>query len=126
LRRTELKIEIPAHNLYLVLHSHKHGVSYHFFALPAGDLVCTKNFEPFLEDFDPDMEGVDVIGPITIDDVKFLDLNNNEEETNNELAQEAGMLYGIEAYNEARGYDTTSPEPCGHHCQSDCPRCGRE
>lgn len=30
------------------------------------------------------------------------------------------VLYG------AMGYDTSSPEPCGHHCPSDCPRCGRE
>ncbi len=30
------------------------------------------------------------------------------------------VLYG------AMGYDTSSPEPCGHHCPSDCPRCGQE
>jgi hypothetical protein len=41
-----------------------------------------------------------------------------------EQAHEAGMMHGIDAYNEARGYDTEAPEPCGHHCPSDCPRCG--
>jgi len=47
------------------------------------------------------------------------------EEARDELAMEAGMLHGVNAYNEAMGWDVSFPEPCGHHCQSDCPRCGR-
>lgn len=43
-----------------------------------------------------------------------------------EFAMQQGMAFGVGAYNEAMGYDTSSPEPCGHHCPSDCPRCGRE
>lgn len=41
-----------------------------------------------------------------------------------ELEDEAFARGGMFAYNEARGYDTTSPDPCGHHCGYDCPRCG--
>ena len=43
---------------------------------------------------------------------------------NSEIAIEAGMLHGVDAYNEVMGYDTHGPEPCGHQCHSDCPRCG--
>lgn len=46
------------------------------------------------------------------------------EEEVREMANEAGMLHGADAYNEAMGWDTSAPEPCGHHCPSDCPRCG--
>jgi hypothetical protein len=46
------------------------------------------------------------------------------EEEKRERAYEAGMLYGVEAYNDAMGYSLAAPEPCGHHCMSDCPRCG--
>ena len=40
-----------------------------------------------------------------------------------EYAIEAGMLHGIDEYNEATGNGAYSPEPCGHHCTDDCPRC---
>ncbi len=73
-----MKIEIPGHNLYLVLHTHKHGVSQHFFAVPKGGCVCADDFGPFVEDFDPDTEEIEIIGPITIDDVRVLDLNDKE------------------------------------------------
>lgn len=43
-----------------------------------------------------------------------------------EFAMQQGMAFGVDAYNEAMGYDTSSPGPCGHHCDSNCPRCGRE
>lgn len=43
-----------------------------------------------------------------------------------EFAMQQGMAFGAGAYNEAMGYDTSSPDPCGHHCPSDCPRCGQE
>ena len=36
----------------------------------------------------------------------------------------AGMTHGVAGRNEAAGYDLTPPEPCGHHCPWDCPRCG--
>jgi hypothetical protein len=39
-------------------------------------------------------------------------------------ARQAGMAFGVQGYNDALGYDTQPPEPCGHHCDSDCPRCG--
>lgn len=41
-----------------------------------------------------------------------------------ERATQAGMEGGVQAYNDAMGYDLTAPDPCGHHCGSDCPRCG--
>jgi hypothetical protein len=41
-----------------------------------------------------------------------------------ERATQAGMMGGVSAYNEVMGYDSYSPEPCGHHCGSGCPRCG--
>ena len=43
-----------------------------------------------------------------------------------ELEREAFARGGMRAFNEARGYDTTAPDPCGHHCGWDCPRCGDE
>jgi hypothetical protein len=42
----------------------------------------------------------------------------------NEEAILAGMEFGMDAYNERMGYDLSAPEPCGHHCSYDCPRCG--
>lgn len=53
-----------------------------------------------------------------------LDVLEADEQERQELANEAGMLHGTDAYNEAMGYDTSTPDPCGHHCPSDCPRCG--
>ena len=43
-----------------------------------------------------------------------------------EIAREEGMLHGVEAYNDAMGYSLAAPGPCGHHCDSYCPRCGEE
>jgi hypothetical protein len=43
-----------------------------------------------------------------------------------EIAMEAGMLGGVNAYNEVRGCDVEDVEPCGHHCDDSCPRCGGE
>ncbi|MDP6940201.1 MAG: hypothetical protein QF848_15360 [Planctomycetota bacterium] len=40
-----------------------------------------------------------------------------------EQAMQAGMEFGIQGYNDVMGYDSYTPEPCGHHCR-DCPRCG--
>ena len=50
--------------------------------------------------------------------------DDDEAEGDNEAAILAGMEGGASGYNAARGYDTEEPEPCGHHCDSDCPRCG--
>ena len=33
-----------------------------------------------------------------------------------ERAMQEGMAHGVDAYNDAMGYDLSSPEPCGHHC----------
>ena len=41
-----------------------------------------------------------------------------------EMAMEAGMGMGIDAYNDMLGQGGGDPGPCGHHCHSDCPRCG--
>lgn len=49
-----------------------------------------------------------------------------DEQDRKEIAQQEGMLHGVDAYNEVMGYDTSAPEPCGHHCPSNCPRCGDE
>jgi len=35
-----------------------------------------------------------------------------------------GASYGAEAKNDARGQSLEAPEPCGHQCPYDCPRCG--
>jgi len=40
-----------------------------------------------------------------------------------EQAQLAGMAHGVDAYNEAMGWDTSSPESCGHHCVGAYPPC---
>jgi hypothetical protein len=46
-----------------------------------------------------------------------------QRQVRDERAILAGMGGGVRAYNEAMGYDSYTPEPCGQHCQ-DCPRCG--
>ena len=43
-----------------------------------------------------------------------------------ESSMEAGMAFGVQGYNEVRGYDSYTPEPCGHHCDWDCPQCGED
>ncbi len=44
-------------------------------------------------------------------------------ERENALLQARG--FGVHAYNAASGRgELTAPEVCGHHCHSDCPRCG--
>ncbi len=43
-----------------------------------------------------------------------------------EQANEAGMAHGVRGYNDAMGYDLGSPDPCGHQCGWDCPRCGED
>jgi hypothetical protein len=63
---------------------------------------------------------------------KYLDKSDAESDANwedscvEEQAMESGMAFGIQAYNEIRGYDSYTPEPCGrcYHCGSDCSRCG--
>jgi hypothetical protein len=35
-----------------------------------------------------------------------------------------GMTFGADALNDARGWGSYSPEPCGHHCPWNCPSCG--
>ena len=52
------------------------------------------------------------------------DIDEEDDEGDDEAATLAGMEGGAIGYNEARGYDTEEPEPCGHHCDYDCPRCG--
>lgn len=49
-----------------------------------------------------------------------------DDESNSEMLMEAFAAGGMDAYNEARGYDAFEPEPCGHHCADDCARCGRD
>jgi hypothetical protein len=56
-----------------------------------------------------------------IEDEDYIDDIQREE-----LAREAFARGGMNAYNEARGYDSYSSEPCGHHCDYDCPRCGED
>jgi hypothetical protein len=46
------------------------------------------------------------------------------ETMNNEEANLIGMAHGVDAYNDAMGWSTDAPGPCGHHCTDDCPRCG--
>ena len=35
-----------------------------------------------------------------------------------------GMTFGADALNDARGWGSYSPGPCGHHCPWNCPSCG--
>jgi hypothetical protein len=35
-----------------------------------------------------------------------------------------GLGYNADQQNDRRGWGSEAPEPCGHHCPSDCPRCG--
>ena len=50
--------------------------------------------------------------------------NDDEGEDDDEAANLAALERGASGYNEARGYDTEEPEPCGQHCDWSCPRCG--
>lgn len=59
--------------------------------------------------------------------IKTYELDANDEEDlddEDEYAMQQGMAFGTDGYNEAKGYYLGSPEPCGHHCHSSCPRCG--
>ena len=55
-----------------------------------------------------------------------VDREADDRSDRNERAMEAGMLGGVGAYKEAMGFDSYTPEPCGHHCGSNCPRCGED
>lgn len=55
--------------------------------------------------------------------IKLYELDGAEAD-DEEYAMQQGMAFGTDGYNEAKGYDLSTPEPCGHHCGSDCPRCG--
>ena len=50
-------------------------------------------------------------------------MSTEDKHDKQERANLAGMEHGVEAYNEAMGWDTSSPEPCGHHCIHKFPRC---
>jgi hypothetical protein len=58
--------------------------------------------------------------------VEATEENRYEHMARSETAMQAGMAFGVQGYNEAMGSDSETPEPCGHHCHSDCPRCGCE
>jgi len=39
-------------------------------------------------------------------------------------ARQTGMASGVQGYNDAMGWDTAPPIPCGHHCYTNgCSRC---
>jgi hypothetical protein len=40
------------------------------------------------------------------------------------FSDDDGLLYNADQQNDRRGWGGEAPEPCGHHCPSDCPRCG--
>ena len=40
------------------------------------------------------------------------------------FSDDDGLLYTADQQNDRRGWGSEAPEPCGHHCPSDCPRCG--
>jgi hypothetical protein len=58
--------------------------------------------------------------------IKLYELETDDEDDfdDSEFAMQQGMAFGTDGYNDAMGYDLSTPEPCGHHCGSDCPRCG--
>jgi hypothetical protein len=58
--------------------------------------------------------------------IKLYELETDDEDDfdDSEFAMQQGMAFGTDGYNDAMGYDISTPEPCGHHCGSDCPRCG--
>ena len=39
-------------------------------------------------------------------------------------AAQIGMTFGAGGANDARGWGSYSPGPCGHHCPWNCPTCG--
>ena len=39
-------------------------------------------------------------------------------------AEQIGMAFGAAAQNDARGWGSYDPGPCGHHCPWNCPSCG--
>lgn len=58
--------------------------------------------------------------------IKLYELETDDEDDfdDSEFAMQQGMAFGTDGYNDAMGYDLSTPEPCGHHCGSNCPRCG--
>lgn len=51
-------------------------------------------------------------------------IDDNDDMQDMEMVSEAFARGGMTAVNEYRGHDSYNPEPCGHHCDEDCPRCG--
>lgn len=68
-----MKIDLPEHRLYLVLHTHKHGLSVNFLAVPGVERFTAADAAPFVEDYDPTTEEIEIIGPIVADDIRVLD-----------------------------------------------------
>ena len=68
-----MQVNLPNHRLYLVLHRHRHGLSTHFIAAPANQSFDASDAEPFVEDYDPGEEEIEVIGPIGMGDIRVLE-----------------------------------------------------
>jgi hypothetical protein len=81
---------------------------------------------PFDDDMDDEIETDDFFDDGDLDVEVDLDDDDGDDGWEEEIAMEAGMLGGVEAYNEVRGYDVDEVEPCGQHCDWSCPRCGGE
>lgn len=72
-KEVNMRIDLPDHRLYLVLHTHRHGLSTHFLAVPGVESFTAADAAPFVEDYDPTTEEIEVRGPIVADDVRVLD-----------------------------------------------------
>lgn len=68
-----MQLNLPEHRLYLVLHTHRHGLSTHFLAVPGVEPFTVAKAAPFVEDYDPTTETIEIIGPIVADDIRVLD-----------------------------------------------------
>ena len=77
-----------------------------------------------LSDINLDIAFDDEENDLNIVDEDYDFLNGEDDDWVEEIAVEAGMLHGVRAYNETRGFDVDDVEPCGHHCDLSCPRCG--
>lgn len=79
-----------------------------------------------LDELEAEINRREMANPFTAGAIEQLHEQLFDDDDDDEYAHRVGMEMGIDAYNGARGMSTEAPEPCGHHCPPDCPRCGED
>jgi len=79
------------------------------------------------ESIDEDRFGMYIKDAMSPDEEDNSDEWEDEEEDSGDCGEGrmmAGMAHGNRGLADYDGLDLDGPDECGHHCDSDCPRCG--